>query len=630
MSLYRINRAFLLASSVFLSVTFSAHAQSTDVQSRLNEWLILTSPEGTNLPAERYADFLTKGPIWPQNARILWRYQNALSQISDPDTLKALCRVQPLTIMAAFLVCHGQLLEESKKAKLIWQSGAGSASDESLFLNQYSSDLSSDDYWKRYETLEKSGNIASARRQISFLTPAQQALAQARLAQKTNSADADYLFSSLPSELRQDPTLIRYRLKMLRHSERFNEALDLWHSAGIAIQENSPSHEWSAERLSFAHALLLNNDIENAANIADDTSLPLSTSDRLEAQFFSGFIQLRFFKKPDQAEHFFSPLTDAVSLATQSQGWYWIGRSRQELGDVKEAQKAFINAAKNPTTFYGQLALAALNNEIGLLNANPNVSSRFLSDLQHRLDIVPNIKGTAPENLQRSDLVQAAILLSQSGNSEKAKVFLLFLLSTTHEPADQKSIADLSERLNIPAGEVFAAHTLAHSRIALYPQGYPSPWQEPTTTSLPSDFLLSVIRQESGFDTQAISSAHAIGLLQLLPTAAYDVARKAHLRVNTSSAALLDPSTNILIGSAYLEQLLEHFDNVVPYALAAYNAGPHRVDTWLQSEQSNNTNLTDEYLIDWIEKIPYQETRTYIKNIEGNMWVYRASKNYVR
>ncbi|MFT9096424.1 MAG: transglycosylase SLT domain-containing protein, partial [Gluconobacter cerinus] len=108
-----------------------------------------------------------------------------------------------------------------------------------------------------------------------------------------------------------------------------------------------------------------------------------------------------------------------------------------------------------------------------------------------------------------------------------------------------------------------------------------------------------------------------------------DVVRRAHLGgMNVSAAALLDPHTNLTVGNAYVSQLLARFDNVIPYALAAYNAGPHRVDLWLKANPPADP-LSEDGILDWIERLPYRETRMYIENIEANMMVYRVGASNV-
>ncbi|GLQ61612.1 lytic transglycosylase domain-containing protein [Gluconobacter cerinus] len=618
----RTDRPLLLAAALFLGA--AAPLPSTpSVQDRLAQWLSLVAPLATDRPADDYAAFLLQTPVWPQRAKILWRYQNALTHTSDPEALNRLCPALPLTLVSAFLNCQDHLPSAVNEARRLWVSGAGTAQEEGALLARYATVFSADDQWQRYATLEAKGQLSAAGRQISRLPPERQALARARLAERSVSPDADSAFDALSPAERADPILIRYRLRALRRGDRLDDALALWNDAGSRLQAAAPSHEWSSERASLARALLLAGRVQDAYALSQDTTLPLTEIDRQEAQNLSGFIALRLLNTPDQAEEFFKPLQQTSSLAMQARGWYWTARARQAAGHSGDAQNAFEHATRFPTTFHGQLAQAALSGEQSFILAGAT-SQEFDSALQQSLHSLPSV---ASGDLQRQDLVEAATDLMQSGDQEHAKDFLLLLLIANPTPQGQKAVADLGSRLNVPAAEVFAAHALSRKGVALYPQGFPNPWPEAST--VPDGLLPAVIRQESGFDSAAISGAHAIGLLQILPGAATDVVRRAHLGgMNVSAAALLDPQTNLTVGNAYVSQLLARFNNVIPYALAAYNAGPHRVDLWLKANPPADP-LSEDGVLDWIERLPYRETRMYIENIEANMMVYRVSASNV-
>ncbi|MFT8952103.1 MAG: lytic transglycosylase domain-containing protein [Gluconobacter sp.] len=618
----RTDRPLLLAAALFLGAA-APLPPTPSVQDRLAQWLSLVAPSATDRPADDYAAFLLQTPVWPQRAKILWRYQNALTHTSDPDALNRLCPSLPLTLVSAFLNCQDHLPNAVNEARRLWVSGAGTAQEEGALLTRYATVFSADDQWQRYERLEAKGQFSAAGRQIPRLLPERQALARARLAERSVSPDADNLFDALSPTERTDPILIRYRLRALRRGDRLDEALALWNDTGSRLQAAAPSHEWSSERASLARALLLAGRVQDAYALAQDTTLPLTEIDRQEAQNLSGFIALRLLNTPDQAEEFFKPLQQASSLAMQARGWYWTARARQSAGHSRDAQDAFEHATHFPTTFHGQLAQAVLSKEQSFILAG-TTSQEFDSALQQSLHSLPSV---ASGDLQRQDLVEAATDLMQSGDQEHAKDFLLLLLIANPTPQGQKAVADLGSRLNVPAAEVFAAHALSRKGVALYPQGFPNPWPEAST--VPDGLLPAVIRQESGFDSAAISGAHAIGLLQILPGAATDVVRRAHLGgINVSAAALLDPQTNLTVGNAYVSQLLARFDNVIPYALAAYNAGPHRVDLWLKANPPADP-LSEDGILDWIERLPYRETRMYIENIEANMMVYRVSASNV-
>ncbi|KXV63833.1 lytic transglycosylase domain-containing protein [Gluconobacter oxydans] len=593
------------------------------VRERLAEWLILVGPGGTAFPAQRYADFLAQTPQWPQRVRILWRYQNALSQTTDPQILNALCPRYPLTLPAAFEACASHLPDAASTARRLWLSGnALTVGEEQTLFQRFGQSFTAADQWARYEALELRGQFSAASRQIERLAPDQQPLARARLAERLASPAADSLFASLPADQQSDSTLIRYRLRALRRGDRLDEALSLWNAQGAALQQASPSHDWSSERISIARALLLAGRPKEAADLADDTTMAPDTTDRQEAELLSGIIALRELQAPARAEKFFRPLQGATSLQMQARGYYWTGRALQVADRQQDAQAAFRKAASYPTTFPGQLALAALTRDENILVSGKS-SEAFDSALLQALQTLP---APTAGTLSRTDLLEAATDLVQAGDPDHAREFLMMLGVVNPSPEGQKAVADAASRLGLAAPEVFASYALARKGIALYPQGFPDPY--PSASTVPDGLLPAIIRQESGFDPDAISGAHAVGLLQLLPAAAKDVVRKGHLGpVNVSPAALTDPQTNLRIGNAYVSQLLERFGNVIPYALAAYNAGPHRVDLWLKADPPSEP-LSEDGVLDWIERLPYRETRLYIENIEASMMIYRVRNTH--
>ena len=138
-----------------------------------------------------------------------------------------------------------------------------------------------------------------------------------------------------------------------------------------------------------------------------------------------------------------------------------------------------------------------------------------------------------------------------------------------------------------------------------------------------SALVLGVIRQESSFDTTTVSPADAQGLMQLLPGTAAEQARKLGMKGRLPSLTG-DPAVNMELGTAYLAGLLAEFDNAVPLAAAAYNAGPHRVGEFLA--QNGGPRAGGIEMIDWIDLIPNNETRNYVQRVVENTVVYGARR----
>jgi soluble lytic murein transglycosylase len=189
-------------------------------------------------------------------------------------------------------------------------------------------------------------------------------------------------------------------------------------------------------------------------------------------------------------------------------------------------------------------------------------------------------------------------------------------------PVDRALAARFALRVGLPDTAVFIARRMGRDGLLLPEAGWPiavDPPDGPVDTSV----ALGLIRQESSFDVAAISPSGARGLMQLMPFTAQAVAKQ--IGTATSLVSLTsDPAHNMRLGSEYLRQMLDRFDNSLPLAVAAYNAGPHRVDSWLAENGDPRVGPVD--MLDWIELIPINETRNYVQRVLENVVIYRARR----
>ncbi|WP_367159997.1 lytic transglycosylase domain-containing protein [Kozakia baliensis] len=598
----------------------SNFSENPAISARLANWLRLTQPDPT-IPARDYAAFLQEQPAWPGRAVMLARFQHALVTRTDDDELSSLCSLFPLTQAQALLKCADRIADASVQARRLWMNGGISLSDETPFLARFGQAFSLADHWTRFEHLEATHQYTAASHQISRLALSKQALARAFLAYRTTSPEADALFMGLSPTDQRDPALTFARLHHLRRADQLGDALALWNAVGLAAQQSAPSSAWSIERAGLARALLSAGSPQDAIILADDRTLPLTNANRLEAQFLSGWIALRRLHDAQRAEAYFLPLTTQPSLITRSRGYYWIGRAQEAAGQKEAAQASYRQAAAMPTTFYGQMALSALNGDVATLPPQ-GAPVPHLAEALNALPIV------ATGTLARPDLAQAAQELVGMQDQDHAREFLMMLYVQTRDVAGQAALAQFSLQLGVPEPAVFATRAAGKKGVALYPQGWPSLSDiREESVGLPESLALAVARQESSFDPHAQSPAQAIGLMQLQTGTAQDVARRAGLiGLDTSISGLRDPQTNLTLGRAYLSQLLDRYNQVLPMALSAYNAGPHRTDQWLQADPPP-TIPTQIDLVDWIESLPYEETRSYIERIEESLNLYRLKES---
>ncbi|NHO31141.1 lytic transglycosylase domain-containing protein [Acetobacter fallax] len=603
-----------------------------DVAGRLTTWLQLTGPVGAPVPARTYADFLSTRPVWPRWHFIEARYQQALAREPDDTAAAILCRRRPPVNAAALKRCTdviGATAQLRSAARAAWRDGADSITDASLLQSMFAPDLTTTDSWVRFEREERAGQFTAATHTISTLSPDKARLAEVRLALRRNDPEAEVGLTALTPPADSDPMLIIDHAHWLRKAERNDDALTLWKTQGFTAERNAPATIRSAfwtEREALARTLLAGGHTQDAFTLACDTEQSDENRNR-NAAFLSGWIALRQLHNPEQAEGFFRKLADSNSLLNRSGGYYWLGRAHAEEGNTASAIADWQRAAEFPQTFYGQMSVAALSHA-GTTLLSPAQSTKALRDaLQRWRDAAQrnSAEATSTEvHVDGSDLARAAQILVSWNDRPHAREFLALLLSQDTEAADQRALGELAQKLGLPDIGVAIARRASQKGISMPDMGWPAPFSEPQS-DLPPGLALALMRQESNFNPDAVSVSGAVGLMQLLPGTARDMARGTRTGPVTVST-LYTPAENIQLGTAYLDQVYRKFDGIVPYTAAAYNAGPHRVSQWLQTGgDPARTGADQDALIDWIEQIPYAETRNYVKRVWESMAVYAVS-----
>jgi soluble lytic murein transglycosylase len=504
---------------------------------------------------------------------------------------------------AALLRCAEALadLGRGKEAAAIareaWVSAISDPATESAFISRFPNLISQDDQWARFQRLAW-GDPAAAQRQIARLDPAHAALAQARLGLKANLVEP----TPPPAE---DPGAMLDLARVYRKLGQDQAAVALWLSAGAAAQKAAPDHlpAFWMERQYLAHQLLRDGDPQGAYDVvvAHGQTEPAFIA---EAEFLAGFIALRRLNNPlDATRHFDALAAASHAVLTQSRAWYWLGRAQLAMGH--DPIKDYLNAATWPTTFYGQIAHRAAGRTDAALVAKLRVGATP----------APGLENTPAT----SELARAAVQLISWGDPRRARPFLLRMDELAHTPVARIAVANYAASLALPDVTVIIVRRLGRDGIMPPLQGWPVA-VEPPPTPEPA-VSLAIMRQESNFDIGSISPSGARGLMQLMPATARLVAHR--LGEPTSTDLLTtDPEHNMRMGTAYLQELLTRFGDDVPLAAAAYNAGPNRVSQWLA--ETGDPRVGNQSMIDWIEMIPYNETRNYVQRVLENVVVYQA------
>jgi len=572
---------------------------------RIVDWTILRSAPRSDADFASTWRFLRDNPDWPEPELLRRQAEDRIVSGTPPrEVWRYFTAFPPLTSAG-----HMRRLEAASVANAVdvprfagesWRAATFRKADEEDFLNKYGRYLSGEDQIARFDRILRSGRAEAARDLLPKLPPAYQPLANARLAMATRAADAATLLRAVPAAQLAEPAIKLEQLAWLRRTGKLTEA------KALALQPPPTQTEaWWNERHQLARDLLAAGHPAEAYAVI----LPHGQTKGVafaEAEFLAGWIALRRLKKATDALKHFQTLYDgAPTDVARSRGAYWLGRAHETAGHSKEATEWFGRAAAFGQTFYGQLAARRL----------PGGARQMPSD--------PVVTPAEQETLAGRELAVVARYIGQAGEPERARPFLLRLARQVTTPGETLLLAQLASELKRPDVALVIARRATDSGVVLLDSLFPIV-DLGDTGSIERALALALTRQESGFNAAAVSSSGALGLMQLLPATAQEVAGKLSLPF-VEDKLTSDPAYNVTLGSQYLAQMLKRFGGSYELALAAYNAGPNRVPRWIDTMGDPRTNKID--MVDWIEMIPLRETRNYVQRIMEGLAVYRDRLN---
>ena len=556
------------------------------------------------------AAFVDDHPDWPELNLLRGQAERIVPAGAQPEALVAwFGRHPPLVGDGALALVRAARridpeIDVGEVVRLAWTTMDFTSRAERTFYSAYRRHLTAADNEARLDRLLWQGKQTAAKRMLRRVNKDQAALGVARLALQRREPGVDGAVARVPRALRDDPGLLFDRMRW-RRQKRLDTAREI---ALNPPPDDFDSGQWGRESATLARRALAAGHYTEAYRLV--TSVALTEGAVFaELEFLAGWISMVFLDGPDAALDHFAALYEGTRFpVSRARGAYWAGRAAAAKGDDVLAITWFIRAARHDTTFYGQQAATELRLE-------PNLRTDA---------IVPTAaEASAFEALQMVQVVEA---LAQIGAAEYMGRFLLHLGNQIDSPAEWSMATRLARDLGRPREAIRLAKLAGRAGIDLGAAGYPV-WPLPDSGQGASEgavepaLVLAVIRQESGFDPEAISRAGARGLMQLMPATALRTAKK--VGIGYAKARLTaDPDYNIQLGQAYLSDMLTRYDGSAALALAAYNAGPNRVDRWLRENGDPRAGEIDR--LDWVESIPLTETRNYVQRVLEAMPIYEA------
>lgn len=583
---------------------------------KIYHWLILSDQSHKDLNKQlfiRLSHFIRQNPEWPDIRKMRTRAEESMPE--DLPNAEVLAWYEDFPPETAYgmgrymdsLVIEGQ--HEKARALMVewWSQTLTSREQQVEIFKKYGSFLTLEAHKRRFDNLLFNKQYDNARAIADLLGQGYPALAEARIAlsQQKTSGLAKRI-DAVPVYLKDDPGLLYERLQWRRKRDLDKGALEILRKTPDASKISNPK-DWWAERHIMIRRLLDEADYDGAYELASQ-HVQTDGFAFAQAQWLAGWLALRFVNKPTEAYERFSALYPKVSTpVSRARAAYWSGRAADALGQDKLAQDWYQKAADFQTVFYGQLASVHLSRQ---------ASKDILDDRK-----VPKISTSEKKSFEKNELVQASELFRKVGMKDRAEDFLFAFLRQQETPRAYRFAAELAGKHKDFSTTIKIAKKATRDGLFLTKQSYPTITKHLHGVDSPEWALIhAVIRQESVFDPKAKSHAGALGLMQLLPSTAKEVARKSNLKYRKSWLTS-KPKYNIQLGSAYLTRLLEAYDGDYAMSVAAYNAGPGRVRNWIST--FGDPRLGEVDLIDWIELIPIYETRNYVQRVLEGTYVYR-------
>jgi soluble lytic murein transglycosylase len=589
---------------------------------KLATWHRLRSGFGA---AADYRAFIDENPSWPERRLLTQRYEETLfiGGGSSANIRSSFAKGGPdhgagFAALASSYLAEGKTEEARKYAVKTWREMSLAAKFEKGFLDRFGSLLTLADHKARLDRLiiddvrwkdDRNSRAAVAKRVIALLPDIERKRAEARLTVFLQQKGALGVIQAAPAGDKTDWSFTFHKIQALRRADKIDEAAKMMLAVPTKPGAVNNNDEWWIERRTLAYASLRKGQPKLAYEIVSDAG-PLTVNPLKDQSFMAGWLALRYLKDPAKAKPHFETMQKAADgPLSRAKAHYWAGRTAEALKDKAGATEAYTEAARDRDTFHGLLAMQKLE---------PGRTS---------FPITPPDAPT-PEEIEKFNSLDAAkaVVIAHKAKLDRSisRVFLVQLRFYLKTEAELAMIAHLAESIGDTQSAVRTAKAGIAARKNLFYYAYPvhpfpaySPLRKPPETA----FLLGIARQETEFNSTIVSGAGAKGLLQVMTITAKHVCQDYKIKCDIKRL-LSDPAYNTMMGSAYIGDRMRDFTGSYILTLAGYNAGPGRARQWIREFGDPRDPKIDP--LDWIERIPIQETREYVAKVLANVQVYRA------
>ena len=583
----------------------------------LVKWMYLKTT-GNKATFNDYQKFIDRNPEYPRIDRLKYLAEQKiyLRNNSPSAIINWFDRHPPVSGMGKIKLAEayleqGQLNQIETLIKEGWYTAKIRKNDLGYYRAKFKKFLTADDHIQRADYLAWERKYWDLKRMLRYLPKDEKALYNARQILMSNSYGVDKAISNVPNHLQNNVGLEYDRLKWRNRRGRLDQSLEiLYKNANKSEEALIRADLWWTQRESIVRNLIYKKRYKTAYKIASEHSLSSGPS-FAEAEWLSGWIALTFLNAGEYAinhfHNFYNNVGYPISLA---RGAYWLGTSYEYVGDQKKSVKYFTEGSQFLTTYYGQLSFKKINP-----GKNFELLDETFIDKDYEKEFLKN------------KLIDHIFVLKELNASKYSKDIIKHLATLNIEKGSEILAAKIStevERYDF---------AIQISKKASYEMRFYNKYNYPIVNTpkninnkqMPNpELILAIIRQESEFDRKANSYVGARGMMQLMKYTAKIVAKQARLPYSINRLTT-DPEYNIKLGSYYFNSLLDNYNGVYPFALAAYNAGPNRVKTWRRI--NGDPSKGELSFINWVELIRFKETRNYVQRCLENINVYRYMLN---
>ena len=565
--------------------------------------------EGLGRPDEALR-FLEQNSDWPGLPYLRKRSEKTFFNASDKEVLAFFDLGKPQTglgslVYALALKRDGQKFKAGLVAQAAWADQSMNKTTTFEIIENFRTNLLplKDN---RFEFLLWEKDKASLDAMSFLLSDTQKAIADTVFSLNANKKNVSAKINSLPPEWKKHPIVMHARFEWRLRNNLRESALEVLENYSKSAKHLSQPSKWAEKREILARDLMYDKQYNKAYNISSNHYLEEGDTYAV-LEWLSGYLALEKLNNADLAlKHFKNFLVAVDAPISLGRGFYWLGRTYEKQGKMDVAQQIYQIGADRWETYYGLLAAEKVGRTVDIKALN-----------------TPHSKSWKKASFLNGSVFKAALLLFSANREVLAERFLTHLTETLSDE-DILRLADFLGEKQKPHELVMVAKRAA-SQSKVFPRPYFAlhPVAE-LKQKIPPEMTLAIARRESEFYPKITSPVGALGMMQVMPKTAKEVSRRLGLKFS-SERMLSDWKYNAKIGIAYLEELSERYDGNPILMAAAYNAGPSRADRWIQLLGDPRNPKVD--LVQWVESIPFEETRNYVMRVSESLPNYKVRLN---